>query len=87
MICFNRIELATYLNKPLDPIDFKEKEALNSSSVRLNRIIKILKKFQKNFEIRSTIFFHIFYSVHFDSIRFKFGSFIVALEMKDKLAL
>jgi hypothetical protein len=27
MIRFNRIELATYLDRPLDPIDFKAREA------------------------------------------------------------
>ena len=55
MIRFERIELATYPNKPLDSMDFNSKEALNSSSVESNRIMKILKKCQKTLKIRNIV--------------------------------
>ena len=44
MIRFDQIELATYLNKPLYPMDFKAKEVLNSNSVQSSRIMKHFKK-------------------------------------------
>lgn len=53
-------------------MDFKAKEALNSSLVRSNPIMTNFKKRQKYFEIRSANFFPIF-----DSIRIKFESFTV----------
>ena len=43
-----------YPKKPLDSMDFNAKEALNSSSVWSNRIMKILKKCQKNYKIRNS---------------------------------
>ena len=53
----------TYPHKPLDSMDFKAKESLESSSVWSNRIMKILKKCLKKlkkFEIR------VFDSVHYN---------------------
>jgi hypothetical protein len=69
MTRFDRIELITYIpEKPLDSMDFNAKEALNSSSVWSNRIMKILKKCQKNLKIRNS-FGRSFaaYSVRFDT--------------------
>jgi len=54
MIRLDRIELTTYLNKPLDSVDFKAIGTLNSSSVRSNRIRKNLFKFNlKNLKFDS----------------------------------
>ena len=52
MIMFDRIELATYPDKPLDSMDFNEKEALKSSSVSLQYqakklFLELVKKFEK----------------------------------------
>ena len=59
---FDAIELATYMNKPLDSMDFKEKEALNSNSVRSNGIGKNLKIWN--------LFGKFFYSFRLASVRY-----------------
>jgi hypothetical protein len=57
MIQFGRIELATYPNKPLDSMDFNEKEALNLSAVRSNqssKSSKILNHEKNNLKIQNS---------------------------------
>jgi hypothetical protein len=63
-----RFELATYSIRPLDPMDFKAKEAFNSSSDHSNRIIKMPKKIKKSKFVRPN-FSHIFDSFRFISVR------------------
>ncbi len=65
------------MNKPLDSMNLNAKEALNSSSVRPHRIMKISKRIKKKienskFEIRSAYLFpHFrFGSLRFDSVQF-----------------
>ncbi len=50
MIWFDRIELTTYPNKPLDYMDCNTKEAFNSSSVKPNHenFKKISKKLKNS---------------------------------------
>ncbi len=80
MIRFDRIELATYSNKLLDPMDFESKRLLNESgSTEPNH-----EKLQKNFKIPNSFggFFHAFDCIRFgllefDLVRNKFGSFTV----------
>ncbi len=78
MIWFDRIELATHPNKPLDPMDFKAKEVLNSSFGSAELItMKWLKSLQ--IEILLAEFFprFRFNSLRFNLVRIKFGGFTV----------
>ncbi len=58
MIRFDRIELATYRNKPLDSMDFNAKEALKSSEVSpqyqaKKLFLELIRKFEKLGRIKS----------------------------------
>ena len=76
MIQFDRIEQATYPNKPLDSMDFNAKDSLNSSSVRPN------ENFQKNqkFEIRS---FDLFSNFRFRFDTHVFHNFVSYIVISD----
>jgi hypothetical protein len=73
MIRFGRKKLATYTNKPLDPMDFNSKKTLNSSSVRPDRIMIYLKKIKNSFGRSFSIFsIRFFCSIRYISVRFDF---------------